>query len=112
MLDDKTRIARPRRHQFSRRSVRDRQSLSPRTLLTLNGRLLPAQKTDVLADGDTIQIGPFAIEVAIDKANAMRLSIQRFGVAAMPSGESQRPQTPASTQAARRAARLLGKALA
>jgi hypothetical protein len=74
-------------------------NLSPANAISLNGRLLPAQKTDVLADGDTIQIGPFAIEVAIDKANAMRLSIQRFGVAAMPSGESQRPQTPTSTQA-------------
>jgi len=75
-------------------------NLTAANALTLNGRLLAAQQTDVLANGDTIQIGPFAIEVAIDNTNAIRLAIQRFGVAAMPSGESQRPQTPASTQAA------------
>jgi hypothetical protein len=75
-------------------------NLSTANALTLNGRLLPAQRTDVLADGDTIQIGPFAIEVAISDENAIGLSIQRFGVVALPSGESRRPQTPAPTQAA------------
>ena len=75
-------------------------NLSAANAVTLNGRLLPAQRTDVLADGDTIQIGTFAIEVAITGENAVRLSIQRFGVAALPAGESQRPQTPAATQAA------------
>src|SRR5688572_3960624 len=39
-------------------------NLSPANVLTLNGRLLKPQKSDVLADGDTIQIGPFAISVA------------------------------------------------
>ncbi len=38
-------------------------NLSSSNVLTLNGRLLPAQRSDVLADGDTIQIGPFTIEV-------------------------------------------------
>src|ERR1043165_8931258 len=56
-------------------------NLSAANALTLNGRLLPAQKMDVLANGDTVQIGPFAIEVVIDDTNAIRLSIQRFGIA-------------------------------
>ncbi len=36
-------------------------NLSSSNVLTLNGRLLGPQKDDVLADGDTIQIGPFLI---------------------------------------------------
>lgn len=36
-------------------------NLSSSNVITLNGRLLGAQKDDVLADGDTIQIGPFTI---------------------------------------------------
>jgi len=39
-------------------------NLSSTNVLTLNGRLLTSQKSDVLADGDTIQIGPFVISVA------------------------------------------------
>src|SRR6476646_6820320 len=46
-------------------------NLTAANALTLNGRLLPAQQADVLANGDTIQIGPFAIEVAIDSGNAI-----------------------------------------
>src|SRR3954471_4019756 len=38
-------------------------NLSTASALTLNGRLIAPQKSNVLADGDTIQIGPFAIEV-------------------------------------------------
>ena len=38
-------------------------NLSSSNVLTLNGRLLKPQKSDVLADGDTIQIGPFVISV-------------------------------------------------
>ncbi len=38
-------------------------NLSSSNVLTLNGRLLKPQKSDVLADGDTIQIGPFTISV-------------------------------------------------
>ena len=38
-------------------------NLSTSNVLTLNGRLLAPQKSDVLANGDTIQIGPFAIDV-------------------------------------------------
>jgi pSer/pThr/pTyr-binding forkhead associated (FHA) protein len=40
-------------------------NLSSSNTLTLNGRLLNAQKSDVLAGGDTIQIGPFTIAVGI-----------------------------------------------
>lgn len=36
-------------------------NLSSTNVLTLNGRLLGPQKSDVLADGDTIQIGPFTL---------------------------------------------------
>ncbi|MEO6051477.1 MAG: FHA domain-containing protein [Pyrinomonadaceae bacterium] len=36
-------------------------NLSSANILTLNGRRLGPQKNDVLADGDTIQIGPFTI---------------------------------------------------
>lgn len=38
-------------------------NLSSSNVLTLNGRLLKSQKSDILADGDTIQIGPFTITV-------------------------------------------------
>ena len=50
-------------------------NLSERNVLTLNGRRLPAQKTDVLADGDTIQIGPFTILVVLQKG-AVTLTVQ------------------------------------
>ena len=36
-------------------------NLSSSNIITLNGRRLGPQKDDVLADGDTIQIGPFTI---------------------------------------------------
>lgn len=39
-------------------------NLSTSNVLTLNGRLLGPQKSDILADGDTVQIGPFTIMVA------------------------------------------------
>jgi pSer/pThr/pTyr-binding forkhead associated (FHA) protein len=38
-------------------------NLSTSNVLTLNGRLLRHQETDVLTEGDTVQIGPFAIVV-------------------------------------------------
>lgn len=38
-------------------------NLSKGSILTLNGRPLSPQRSDVLADGDIIQIGPFTIEV-------------------------------------------------
>jgi pSer/pThr/pTyr-binding forkhead associated (FHA) protein len=39
-------------------------NLSSSSVLTLNGRRLAPKQSDVLADGDTIQIGPFTIMVA------------------------------------------------
>ncbi|MEP6787065.1 MAG: FHA domain-containing protein, partial [Acidobacteriota bacterium] len=51
-------------------------NLSPKNTLTLNGRLLGPQKGDVLADGDTIQIGPFTILATIDRG-AILLTVQR-----------------------------------
>ena len=42
-------------------------NLSSSNVLTLNGRLLKPQKSDVLADGDTIQIGPFVISVGLNQ---------------------------------------------
>ncbi len=50
-------------------------NLSDKNVLTLNGRRLPAQKTDVLADGDTIQIGPFTILVGLNDG-AITLTVQ------------------------------------
>lgn len=50
-------------------------NLSDKNVLTLNGRRLPAQKTDVLADGDTIQIGPFTILVELSNG-AITLTVQ------------------------------------
>jgi len=50
-------------------------NLSTSNVLTLNGRLLASKGSDVLTDGDTIQIGPFAILVSgID--DAISLAIQ------------------------------------
>ena len=51
-------------------------NLSTSNVLTLNGRLLASQKSNVLADGDTIQIGPFAIEVE-RIADTLLLTVQR-----------------------------------
>ena len=41
-------------------------NLSSSNILTLNGRALGPQKDDVLAGGDTIQIGPFTILASIE----------------------------------------------
>lgn len=38
-------------------------NLSTSNVLTLNGRVLGAEETDVLTEGDTVQVGPFAIVV-------------------------------------------------
>lgn len=50
-------------------------NLSASNVLTLNGRSLGPQKSDVLADGDTIQIGPFAIDVKREN-DAILLTVQ------------------------------------
>src|SRR5678815_6080416 len=52
-------------------------NLSTSNVLTLNGRLLRHQESDVLAEGDTVQIGPFAI-IVDSLADKISLSIH-FG---------------------------------
>lgn len=42
-------------------------NLSSSNILTLNGRLLGPKKSDALADGDTIQIGPFTIAAGLPR---------------------------------------------
>lgn len=51
-------------------------NLSSANSLSLNGRQLGPQKEDVLADGDTIQIGPFTIGVTREK-NSIDLVVAR-----------------------------------
>lgn len=53
-------------------------NLSTSNVLTLNGRLLGAQKDDVLADGDTIQIGPFTLTVGRVKGDIILLVEAQF----------------------------------
>jgi pSer/pThr/pTyr-binding forkhead associated (FHA) protein len=50
-------------------------NLSSSGKLTLNGRALGPQKNDILADGDTIQIGPFIINVDLS-GDALSLMVQ------------------------------------
>lgn len=52
-------------------------NLSSANILTLNGRPLGSKKSDVLADGDTIQIGTFTISVAKGDDDALDLRVQR-----------------------------------
>ncbi len=51
-------------------------NLAKSNVLSLNGRILASQKSDVLADGDTIQIGPFVIEVERIQGTLL-LTVQR-----------------------------------
>ena len=51
-------------------------NLSTSNVLALNGRVLPPEQSDVLTDGDVIQIGPFAIRVS-GTDDAITLSIQQ-----------------------------------
>lgn len=50
-------------------------NLSTSNVLTLNGRQLAPQSTDVMSDGDIIQIGPFAIVVSRHE-NELELTVQ------------------------------------
>jgi len=50
-------------------------NLSSSSKITINGRVLPPQKEDVLADGDNIQIGPFLIVVDLNRGE-LSLNIQ------------------------------------
>lgn len=51
-------------------------NLSSANILSLNGRMLRPQQTDVLASGDTIQIGPFTILAGLDGV-ALSLIVQQ-----------------------------------
>src|SRR5262245_21256317 len=51
-------------------------NVSSTNVLTLNGRRLSPQKDDVLADGDTIQIGPFTIRASIEN-EGLSLAVER-----------------------------------
>lgn len=55
-------------------------NLSASNLLSLNGRVLKSQQTDVLADGDILQIGPFVITVG-QRAEELGLAIQEQSTA-------------------------------
>lgn len=50
-------------------------NLSVANTLTLNGRLLAPEEVDALADGDIVQIGPFAIVVSRKKNDALSLLV-------------------------------------
>ena len=63
-------------------------NLSSSNVLTLNGRRLGPEKDDVLADGDTIQIGPFTISAGrIGEELLLVIDEQYTGVAARKPGD-------------------------
>jgi hypothetical protein len=73
-------------------------NLSTSNVLTLNGRRLNPKQADVLADGDTIQIGPFTIVVS-RAGDELSLSVERqFASAATP--ETTKPAAIPATDAA------------
>lgn len=59
-------------------------NLSSSNVLTLNGRLLGPKKSDVLADGDTIQIGPFTITVGRPADEVILVVEKQFSERALP----------------------------
>ena len=65
-------------------------NLSKKNTLMLNGSSLGPQKTDVLADGDTIQVGPFSISVSIKKDSISLMVQGRFATPL--------PEEPAATK--------------
>ncbi len=65
-------------------------NLSSSNILTLNGRPLGPQKSDVLAGGDVVQIGPFTIAM-LRQGDALALNVQR---------QVARPTQPAPATAA------------
>ncbi|QQS34375.1 MAG: FHA domain-containing protein [Acidobacteriota bacterium] len=70
-------------------------NLSTSNIITLNGRLLPPQADDILAGGDTIQIGPFTIAVTIDSGIAT-LTVNRAVTGADVAGEKAAAKKPES----------------
>ncbi|MGE3465299.1 MAG: FHA domain-containing protein [Pyrinomonadaceae bacterium] len=67
-------------------------NLTSSNILTLNGRLLGPEKDDVLAGGDTIQIGPFTIHASID-GGSLSLEIEQVRLAEA-SGQVAAPAKP------------------
>ena len=74
-------------------------NLSTSNVLTLNGRLLGPQKSDVLADGDTIQIGPFTIGVARFANEILLVVEEQFADRAPVSEAKTKPMQPAPQDA-------------
>jgi len=67
-------------------------NLSKGNILTLNGRALGPQKSDVLADGDIIQIGPFTIDVE-SSGGWLTLRPQRAVTQVTPQADARREET-------------------
>ena len=67
---------------------------------TLNGRLIPTEEADTLADGDVLQIGPFLINIdRHDAALHLRVTLQvavNVGEAEAVLDAEQRPPAPAA----------------
>jgi hypothetical protein len=76
-------------------------NLSSSNVLTLNGRRLRPEQDDVLADGDTIQIGPFTIVAGrIGEEVLLVVDEQYTGLAARKTGEFRtEPDKPAEAAA-------------
>jgi len=58
-------------------------NVSSSNIMTLNGRLLGPQKSDILVDGDTIQIGPYTIQAAM-LGEELLLVVERAAAADAP----------------------------
>src|SRR4051812_19652904 len=67
-------------------------NVSSSNIMTLNGRLLGPQKSDILVDGDTIQIGPFTIQAAM-LGEELLLVVERAAAADAPL----KPAAPAAS---------------
>lgn len=69
-------------------------NLSSSNILSLNGRALGPQKSDVLAEGDTVQIGPFTISIARSDDDSLSLLVKRRveKIAVPESGKEVAPQ--------------------
>jgi hypothetical protein len=76
-------------------------NLSSSNVLTLNGRRLRSEQDDVLADGDTIQIGPFTLMAGrIGDELLLVVDDQYAGLASRKTDEvAPRPETPAEPAA-------------
>jgi hypothetical protein len=67
-------------------------NVSSSNIMTLNGRLLGPQKSDILVDGDTIQIGPYTIQAAM-LGEELLLVVERAAAADAPL----KPAVPAAS---------------